>query len=127
MGQVNAHSWNKTCLCHPEKKTGRIELSGAVHQTGKNSCQSPGNHDSRGPFMQPDKGGRRTAAAARRFVAVFVRQHLELLGSWAWHELRALVLSHLQDCVRVYTRTPRIPTVLSARTEAIRLPRRDSP
>src|SRR5580704_8802156 len=50
MGQVNDHSWKKTCLCHPKKKTGRIELSGAAHHTGKNSCQSPGNHDSRGPF-----------------------------------------------------------------------------
>src|SRR5437879_9311936 len=50
MRQVNDHSWEKTCLCHPQKKTGRIELSGAAHQTGKDSCQSPGNHDSRGPF-----------------------------------------------------------------------------
>src|SRR6267378_8388251 len=50
MGQVNDHSWKKTCLCHPQKETGCIELSGAVHQTGKNSYQSPGNHDSRGPF-----------------------------------------------------------------------------
>src|ERR1700730_9775207 len=50
MGQVNDHPWEKTRLCHPQKKTGRIELSGAVYQTGKNSCQSPGNHDSRSPF-----------------------------------------------------------------------------
>jgi len=54
------------------------------------------------------------AAAARRFAAVFVRQRLELLGSWAWRELRAIVLSHLQDCMRVYTCTPGIPTVSSA-------------
>jgi len=53
---------------------------------------------------QPDKGRKRTAAAARRFVAVFVRQCLELLGSWAWHELGAVFLRHLQHCVRVYTR-----------------------
>src|SRR5580700_11663495 len=52
MGQVNDHSREKTCLCHPKKKTGRIELSGPVYQTGKNTCQSPGNHDSRGPLSR---------------------------------------------------------------------------
>src|SRR2546425_6761140 len=35
----------------------------------------------------------------------FVRQRPELLGSCAWHELRAAVLSDFRHCVRVYTRS----------------------
>src|SRR2546429_6150299 len=57
-----------------------------------------------GPGTQPDKEGRRTEAAARRFVAVSVRQRLELLGSWAWHERSEEHTSELQSRLHLVCR-----------------------